>query len=88
MVILCLARCISISICFQDLFDQAKGVLFYFWFINILFFVFGGLFGSIGILVASLYLMGRIVYRALTSSFYWSSVDSIVEGIRGSRRKK
>jgi len=67
--------------------ERIKNVLFYFWIINIIFYIMGGLMGSIGIAIASLALLGKILYRALTSKFYKDSVNNIVKDIRSKRKK-
>jgi len=65
-----------------------KNVLFYVWLINVIFYFAGALFGSLGVVLASLFLLLRITYRAINSDTYKSSVNSIVKNLKGEENDK
>jgi hypothetical protein len=57
------------------------------WLINVVFYFSGALLGSLGIIIASLVLLGRITYRAVSSDFYKSSVNNMVKTLKGEDKK-
>jgi len=67
--------------------EPLKNILFYLWLINVVFYFSGALLGSLGIIIASLVLLGRITYRAVSSDFYKSSVNNMVKTLKGEDKK-
>lgn len=67
--------------------ETLQKLLFYFWLINIIFYTAGAIAGSIGIAVAMIVLLLRIVIRAVTSDYYKKSINGLVGQIKRGKEK-